>query len=40
MTMTFTAPPQVAGLVKIGEEVDFSFRRQGSACQLTSLRPR
>ena len=40
MTMTFTAPPGTAEAVKAGSQVDFSFRQDGSAFVLTSLRPR
>ena len=40
MTMTFTAPPSMAEGVKAGSQVDFSFRQDGSAYVLTSLRPR
>jgi Cu/Ag efflux protein CusF len=40
MTMTFTAPADVAPGAKVGDEVDFSFRKNGSAYQLTSLRKR
>lgn len=39
MTMTFTAPPGMAE-VKAGTPVDFSFRRDGGAYVLTSIRPR
>ena len=39
MTMTFTAPSGVAEGVKPGSKVDFSFRQDGSAFVLTSLRP-
>jgi Cu(I)/Ag(I) efflux system periplasmic protein CusF len=38
MTMTFTAPADVAQGARVGEQVDFSFRKNGSAYQLTSLR--
>jgi Cu(I)/Ag(I) efflux system protein CusF len=38
MTMTFTAPADVAQGASVGEQVDFSFRKNGSAYQLTSLR--
>ena len=37
MTMTFTAPADVRKGVSVGEQVDFSFRKNGSAYQLTSL---
>jgi Cu(I)/Ag(I) efflux system protein CusF len=38
MTMTFTAPADVAQGANVSEQVDFSFRQNGSAYQLTSLR--
>ena len=38
MTMTFTAPVDAAQGANVGEQVDFSFRKNGSAYQLTSLR--
>jgi Cu(I)/Ag(I) efflux system protein CusF len=37
MTMTFTAPAEVGQGANVGEQVDFSFRKNGSAYQLTSL---
>lgn len=40
MTMTFTAPTGIASGVRPGAQVDFSFRQNGSAFVLTSLRPR
>lgn len=40
MTMTFTAPPDMARGVKVGDKVDFSFRQNGSAHVLTSVKPR
>ena len=40
MTMTFTAPPGMAEGVKIGTQVNFSFRRDGDSFVLTLLRPR
>ena len=40
MTMTFTAPPPMAGALKVGEEVNFSFQRLGGSYLLTSVRPR
>lgn len=40
MTMTFTAPADVAQGASVGDQVDFSFRKNGSAYQLTSLRKR
>ena len=39
MTMTFTAPPDIAPSVRIGAKVDFSFRKNGSAYVLTSVKP-
>jgi Cu(I)/Ag(I) efflux system protein CusF len=38
MTMTFTVPADLASEANPGIEVDFSFRKNGSAYQLTSLR--
>lgn len=38
MTMTFTVPADLASEVQVGSEVDFSFRQNGSAYQLTSVR--
>ena len=38
MTMTFTAPSGMASGVSVGDEVDFSFRKSGSAYVLTSLK--
>jgi Cu/Ag efflux protein CusF len=38
MTMTFTAPGDLATGVQVGSEVDFRFRQNGSAYQLTSIR--
>jgi Cu(I)/Ag(I) efflux system protein CusF len=40
MTMTFTAPADIANGARVGDQVDFSFRKNGSAYQLTSLRKR
>lgn len=40
MTMTFTAPPGMASGVKAGDQVGFSFRKDGSAYVLTSLKRR
>lgn len=40
MTMTFTAPPEIGAGVKVGDQVDFSFRREGSVYVLTSVKPR
>ena len=40
MTMTFTSPANLTTAVKVGDEVAFSFRQQGSAYQLTSLQKR
>lgn len=37
MTMTFTAPADLANAAKVGDEVSFSFRKDGSAYRLTSL---
>ena len=39
MTMTFTAPPGMASGAKVGSKVAFSFRQQGSAYVLTSVKP-
>ena len=39
MTMTFTAPTGMAEGVKAGSQVDFSFRQDGGAFVLASLRP-
>ena len=39
MTMTFTAPTNMVGGVKVGDKVDFSFRQDGSAYVLTSVKP-
>ena len=38
MTMTFSDPGDLARGVKVGSDVDFSFRQNGSAYQLTSIR--
>ena len=40
MTMTFTAPPEIASGAKAGDRVDFSFRQEGSGYVLTSVKPR
>ena len=40
MTMTFIALPDIAKSVKVGDEVDFSFRQSGSAYVLTSVKKR
>ena len=40
MTMTFTAPPDIAPNAKVGAKVDFSFSKQGSAYVLTSVKSR
>jgi Cu(I)/Ag(I) efflux system protein CusF len=40
MTMTFTAPPDIATGAKVGAKVDFSFRKNGSAYVLTSVKSR
>jgi Cu(I)/Ag(I) efflux system protein CusF len=37
MTMTFTAPADVAQGASVGDQVDFSFRKSGTAYLLTSL---
>ena len=39
MTMTFTASPGMAEGVKVGSQVDFSFRQDSGSFVLTSLRP-
>jgi Cu(I)/Ag(I) efflux system protein CusF len=39
MTMTFTAPNGMAAGVKVSNRVNFSFRRDGSAYALTSIKP-
>lgn len=38
MTMTFTAPGWMANGIAAGDEVSFSFRQEGGAYTLTSLR--
>ena len=38
MTMTFTAPPGIAGSVRVGDKVDFSFRKDGNLYVLTSAK--
>ena len=38
MTMTFTAPPNMASGVKVGDKVEFSFRQNSSAYVLTSVK--
>ncbi|MES2326226.1 MAG: copper-binding protein [Pseudomonadota bacterium] len=38
MTMTFTVPADLASQAQVGSQVDFSFRKNGSAYQLTSIR--
>lgn len=38
MTMTFTVPADLASEARVGSEVDFNFRQNGSAYQLTSLK--
>lgn len=38
MTMTFTAPREMANGIAAGDQVSFSFRQDGSAYRLTSLR--
>ena len=40
MTMTFTAPPDIARNAKAGAKVDFSFQKSGNAYVLTSVKPR
>ena len=40
MTMTFTAPPDIAAGLKAGDRVDVSFRQNGSAYVLTSVKRR
>ena len=40
MTMTFTAPGDTAAGVKVGDRVDFSFRKNGGAYVLTLAKPR
>ena len=40
MTMTFTAPAGIAPGLKVGDKVDFSFRKTGSAYVLTSVKSR
>lgn len=40
MTMTFTAPSDIARNVKAGAKVDFSFQKSGSAYVLTSVKQR
>ena len=40
MTMTFTAPPGMAEGVQPGSKVDFSFRKDGIAYVLTSIKRR
>ena len=40
MTMTFTAPPDIAGNLKAGAKVDFSFQKSGSVYVLTSVKQR
>ena len=40
MTMTFTARSGMANGVKAGDKVDFSFRKNGSAYVLTSVKPK
>ena len=40
MTMTFRAPPEIASGAKSGDLVDFSFRQEGDAYVLTSVKPR
>lgn len=40
MTMTFTAPGEMAAGVQAGDAVSFSFRQQGRAYIVTSLKNR
>lgn len=40
MTMTFTAPADIANAAKAGDQVSFSFREEGGAYLLTSLQRR
>lgn len=40
MTMAYTAPPSIATNVKVGAQVDFSFRKSDSTYVLTSVEPR
>ena len=40
MTMTFTAPEGLAGGLRAGDQVDFSFHQDGGAYVLSSLRKR
>lgn len=39
MTMTFTAPPGMAGTLKTGDRVEFSFRKTDGAYVLTAVKP-
>jgi Cu/Ag efflux protein CusF len=38
MTMAYTAPAELAREAQVGSQVDFSFQKNGSAYQLTSLK--
>jgi Cu/Ag efflux protein CusF len=38
MTMAYTAPAELAREAQVGSQVDFSFRKNGSGYQLTSLK--
>lgn len=40
MTMSFTAPPDIAQRAEVGRDVSFAFRRDGSTYVLTSLETR
>jgi hypothetical protein len=40
MTMSFTAPPELAQRAQAGRDVSFAFRQDGSAYVLTSLETR
>ena len=39
MTMTFTVAPDIATALQVGAKIDFSFRQEGSAYVLTSVKP-
>ena len=40
MTMAYTASPDIAKSVKVGAQVDFSFKKSGGGYVLTSVNPR
>jgi Cu(I)/Ag(I) efflux system protein CusF len=40
MTMSFSAPPEIAAGVEVGSEVSFAFRQDGSIYVLTRLEKR